>query len=63
MLEQLQAIRELIAPEVLIVTGGTGAQAHKEAIANYGIRVLKDLPEYRILLRSLHPTRWRLSPV
>ena len=56
MLEQLQAIRGMIAPEVLIVTGGTGAEAHRETISKYGIRVIRDLPEYRILLRSLHPT-------
>jgi len=56
MLGQLQAIRGMIAPDVLIVTGGKGAEAHKQAIANYGIRVIKDLSEYRILLRSLHPS-------
>ena len=56
MLEQLRAIREMVPPEVLIVTGGTGAQAQRDMIAAYGIRVLTDLPEYRILLRSLHPT-------
>jgi hypothetical protein len=39
-----------------MVTGGTGAQAQKDAIGACGIRVLSDLPEYRILLRSLHPT-------
>jgi hypothetical protein len=56
MLEQLRAIRETVSPEVLMVTGGTGAQAQKDAIGACGIRVLSDLPEYRILLRSLHPT-------
>ena len=56
MLEQLKAIRELVAPEVLIVAGGKGAQTQRDAIAAYGIRVIADLPEYRILLRSLHPT-------
>jgi len=54
-LEQLKAMREMVAPETLIVTGGAGAQAHSDTITNYGIRVLKDLREYRILLRSLHP--------
>ena len=56
MLEQLRAIRDMVPPEVLIVSGGTGAQAQRETIAAYGIRVLTSLPEYRILLRSLHPT-------
>lgn len=55
MLEQLRAIREMVPPEVLIVTGGKGAQTQRDVIAAYGIRVLADLPEYRILLRSLHP--------
>jgi hypothetical protein len=41
---------------VLIVAGGKGAQTQRDAIAAYGIRVIADLPEYRILLRSLHPT-------
>ena len=56
LLEQLRAIRDMVPSEVLMVTGGTGAQAQKDAISACGIRVLSDLPEYRILLRSLHPT-------
>jgi hypothetical protein len=56
LLEQLRAIRDMVPPETLIVTGGTGAQSQRDVIAAYGIRVLTDLPEYRILLRSLHPT-------
>jgi DNA-binding transcriptional MerR regulator/methylmalonyl-CoA mutase cobalamin-binding subunit len=56
MLEQLRSVRDMVSPETLIVTGGTGAQAQREVIAAYGMRVLTDLAEYRILLRSLHPT-------
>ena len=56
LLEQLKQLRDVIAPEVLLVTGGNGAQFHKETLTGWGVRVLKDLPEYRILLRSLHPS-------
>jgi DNA-binding transcriptional MerR regulator/methylmalonyl-CoA mutase cobalamin-binding subunit len=56
MLEQVKAIRDQVAPEVLIVTGGSGAMAQREAITACGVRVLADLSEYRILLRSLHPS-------
>jgi methanogenic corrinoid protein MtbC1 len=56
LLEQLRQLRAVIAPEVLLVAGGKGAQFHKEVLNGWGIRVLQDLPEYRILLRSLHPT-------
>ena len=56
MLEQLREIRDQVSPEVLIVTGGAGARAHEESLARLGVRVLSNLREYRILLRSLHPS-------
>jgi DNA-binding transcriptional MerR regulator/methylmalonyl-CoA mutase cobalamin-binding subunit len=55
LLDQLKQLRAVIPPEVVLVTGGKGAQFHAESLTRSGIRVLKDLAEYRILLRSLHP--------
>jgi DNA-binding transcriptional MerR regulator/methylmalonyl-CoA mutase cobalamin-binding subunit len=55
LLEQLKTLRDTTGPEVVLVTGGKGAQTHKEQLTGWGFRVLADLREYRILLRSLHP--------
>ena len=55
LLQQLKQLRDAVGPEVMLVTGGKGAQTHKEQLNAWGIRVMADLPEFRILLRSLHP--------
>ena len=55
LLEQLKEIRNTLQPEVLVVTGGAGAVVHKAVLNEWGIRVLNNLRDYRILLRSLHP--------
>ena len=56
LLEQLKRLRDTLTPETLLITGGNGANTHKEQLTEWGIRVMANLAEYRILLRSLHPS-------
>jgi len=48
-------LARLIPPEVTLVAGGAGLAGHEVEVTRAGIRVIADLAQFRILLRSLHP--------
>ena len=48
-------LRSLLPPRVLIVAGGPAAVANAAALKADGLRIIEDLEQLRILLRSLHP--------
>jgi methylmalonyl-CoA mutase cobalamin-binding domain/chain len=48
-------LRSQLPPRVLIVAGGPAAEANAAALKVDGVRVIEDLEQLRILLRSLHP--------
>ena len=54
-LDEMRRLRSLLPPQVLVVAGGPAAEAHATALVSDGVRVVEDLEQLRILLRSLHP--------
>lgn len=48
-------LRDLIPPQVPLVAGGAGLTGYQAELTRAGIRVVPDLPHFRLLLRTLHP--------
>jgi len=55
-LREIRTLRELLGADVKVVAGGTGAGALQPGLGEAGVQVVTDLPQFRILLRSLHPS-------